>query len=411
MNSEADFKVVHLIDQPSGGAAVAAKRLAAGLAAAGIKNEIWALGRRQKSENEKLRWLENDYAASPWERILKNFSKPLGRQLRRKRQRKVLFQALRKEKPAILHLHNLHASALQHEDLALIPRDLRVVWTMHDCWPWAPYAYRWRNETGVEEIQGAEPRPESAAARARTDFFTSRPGMVLVGPSEWITREARAITPLKIRVETIPYGLPLDVFKPMPKAQAREKLGLNPLKTWIGLAAVSFDQRKGADVLLNALEILNRPELGIVIWGGDHAVPALGGVEIFRAGFISEEGHQAAINSACDFFVCPSRIDNLPNTVLESMACGTPVLGSAVGGIPEMVRPGETGWLYEKNSASECARALENAFSEASSWPDYGDRCRRLSETEFSPALQASRYHGIYDSVLDRPMFTSEKKR
>jgi glycosyltransferase involved in cell wall biosynthesis len=400
MSSKADFKVAHLIDQASGGAAVAAKRLAAALTALGVKNEIWALGRRQKSENEKLRWLEDGCPPSPLERIIKNFSKPLGRRFRRERQRTALLRALWRDKPDILHLHNLHASALQHEDLALIPRDLRVVWTMHDCWPWAPYAYRWRNETGVEETQGAEPRPESAAERARTDFFLSRPGTVLVGPSEWITREAQAGTPSKICAEWIPNSIPLDIFKPMPKAQAKTKLGFDHSKIWIGLSAASFDRRKGADIIIDALGIVNRKDLGIVIWGDENSIPVPQGVSVFRSDYVSNEHRQSIIYSACDLFVCPSRIDNLPNTVLESMACSTPVAGSAVGGIPEMVRPRETGWLYENNCPSAFAQTLEDALSEKSSWPAHGDCCRSVAEAEFSQGLQASRYRKVYEDQL-----------
>jgi glycosyltransferase involved in cell wall biosynthesis len=270
---------------------------------------------------------------------------------------------------------------------------------MHDFWSFAPWAYRWKNEEGTDEIQGSERRPKAKAAAARTSFFARRRDAILVSPSRWLALQTESINGSTARIEVIPNGVPTEIFAPTPKPQAKAALGLDPSRFWIGLSAASFDHRKGADILINALRILRRADFGIVLWGSnsDGRVPDL--VKVFSAGYVQDEQRQALLYSACDLFVCPSRIDNLPNTVLESMACETPVLASNVGGIPEMVHPGQTGWLYAPNTPEACADAVKQAWQARGDWVVYGERCRDAVKAKFSLGQQAASYSGLYLEV------------
>ena len=135
-----------------------------------------------------------------------------------------------------------------------------------------------------------------------------------------------------------------------------------------------------------------------MIWGDDSQWQYPPNITVRRFGFISDEERLSHLYSACSIFVCPSRIDNLPNTVLESMACGTPVIGSQVGVIPAMIRPGNTGWLYGANSAIECAKTIRAALLEKHDFPHYGERCRSAALHEYNLHLQANRYLRLYNS-------------
>jgi len=406
------IKVAHLSDMPFGGAAVAAQRLVQGLADTdAIEVEHWVFG---NDESPQLRTnqvaLEKNCPKTALERVVRVFSRTGAKSLQRQRQRKALFSAIATRKPNVLHLHNVQASALQHEDLALIPSHIRLIWTMHDYWSFAPWAYRWKNEEGTNEIQGSEQRPEAKAAAARRSLFAHRRDAILVSPSRWLSLQAESMDISNLRVEVIPNGVPTDVFVPTPKPQAKADLGLDPAKIWIGLSAASFDHRKGADILLDALAILPRNDLGIVLWGGGDNMQIPDSVGMFSAGYVRDECRQVLLYSACDLFVCPSRIDNFPNTVLESMACGTPVIASDVGGIPEMVGTGETGWLYAPTTAGACASAVQEACQSRDKWSAYGKRCRELAETKFSLRRQAANYLGLYLELAD-PDQTSSKSR
>ena len=108
------------------------------------------------------------------------------------------------------------------------------------------------------------------------------------------------------------------------------------------------------------------------------------------------------IYSAADVFVIPSLQDNLPNTALESMACGTPIVGFEVGGIPDMVQHGKTGLLARPHDA----QALENAIIELLKHSQrrslLSANCCRVAVHRYSFARQAIRYYQLYKQLLKR---------
>ncbi len=392
---------VLLSDVNQGGAAVAARRLAAGLKLTGWNVSQWHFspagheaGNQQSLDPRRKR--------PPLERLLQNFSRPLAERLRRRRHERALLLLLARERPACLNLHNLHGCGVDHGTLLKFPRDMRIVWTMHDCRAFAEFAFRWPDPAGKTVVQAPEP-PAAVSRQCRRRFFETRSDVVLVSPSRWLAGEARAHVPAGIRVEVIPYGLPTEIIRPTPRAEARRTLGLSGEKLRLGFAAATFDSRKGGDVFLEALRRMDCGGLEILVWGNDGHWPWPDDLPIRRFGLVQAEERLALLYSACDLFVCPSRMDNLPNTIMESMACGTPALGSAVGGIPELVRPGETGWLYQGNTPDACARALAGALLERKSWTDYGHRCRRVAEAEFNLERQARAYGALFQQ-LDSPL-------
>jgi glycosyltransferase involved in cell wall biosynthesis len=396
--SKTGKSIVLLSDQLDGGAAAAANRLAFSLAGLNMPVARWFYAPDSPAEVPYTQAsLESHRKRPPLERLLRNLCPPLARRMRKRRHESALLARLDRELPTVLNLHNLHASALTHDSLRLLPPALPLVWTMHDAWPFAPAAYEWSEQTSDTRVTQGEDGPNIKAARARrVMFFEARADTVLISPSQWLAAEARRMLGEKVRVEVIPYGVPIDLFRPMPSAAARAELGLPIDRCWLGFAAASFDARKGGDVFLAAVRQLANRHFGLVVWGDDAHWPWPTGVEIRRFGFIADHARMRSLYSACDLFVCPSRLDNLPNTVLESFACGTPVVGSAVGGIPEMVRPGETGWLYAGNQPDACAAALCSAILERTAWPRYRERCRRLAETEYDPSRQAQAYSRLF---------------
>jgi glycosyltransferase involved in cell wall biosynthesis len=333
------------------------------------------------------------------ERFIKNFSRGTAAILRRQRHKKLLLAMLQERTPRILHLHNLHASGLTHDDLLEIPSEIPIIWTLHDTWPVVPCAYQWSDPQGQTITIGAEVDGIHKSLLRRKRFFETRKNLILVSPSQWLAGIAKQNTPEGTRIEVIPYGISSDAFFQIPKTEAQKKLGLDPSLTWVGFAASSIDSRKGGDVFLEALALCaDHKDLGVMIWGDDSLWQYPANIRIRRFGFISDEERLSQLYSACSIFVCPSRIDNLPNTVLESMACGTPVIGSDVGGIPDMICPRDTGWLYGENSPEECAKTIRAALLEKDDLPHYSERCRSTVLHEYNLQLQAIRYLRLYNS-------------
>ncbi len=397
MHGSSGQNVVHLSDQAQGGAAIAGNRIALSLAQAGVRVERWfccpEIFPRLKIPQVAL----EPNRKRPWyERLIRNFSRPVAARLRHRRHERLLENAVFSRNPVLLHLHNLHASGLTHSSLLSLPPDLPLVWTLHDCWPIKPQPYETEGDTRPKAAA-----MKSAAAFERAQFFAARPKTVLVAPSNWIAGQARAVVPPTLRVEVMPYGVPADIFRPLAKIQVRRELGLPEQCVLVGFAAVGVDPRKGADIFEAALAQVEAPGVSAVTWGGDSQDRGTRqGSHAF--GMVVDEQRLAQLYAACDIFVCPSRMDNMPNTVLESLACGTPVVGSNAGGIPEMVRSGETGWLFESGSIESCAAALRSALDSRNQWPAYHERCRTAALGRFSMEAQGRAYRLIYESLLTK---------
>jgi glycosyltransferase involved in cell wall biosynthesis len=389
-----------LSDESQGGAAVSANRLAAGLAQIGARVERWYCSPETLPDFPAPQVSLERRATRPWpERLLSNFSRRLGRQMRTRRQERLLYAEVTARQPSLLHVHNLHASGLTHTSLLGLPPDLPLVWTLHDCATVLPFCYEWNGPNG-REVLGADRAGEADDRAARGRFFATRPRTVLVSPSRWLQDIGRAAVPVNVRVERIPYGIPTDRFRPLPAAEARQDLNLPQNVKLVGFAAAALDTRKGADIFAQALAEANLPGCEGVIWGDDSQTNWPAEIRMHRFGRVHDEQQIVRLYSACDLFVCPSRIDNLPNTVLESIACGTPVVGSAVGGIPDLVRPNQTGWLYERNDPQTCAQTLREAFQEQTTWPAYRERSRNIVLTEFTLEIQARAYLRLYDELV-----------
>ncbi len=152
--------------------------------------------------------------------------------------------------------------------------------------------------------------------------------------------------------------------------------------------------------LIEALRLLPVRPLTLLTMG-EGAMPSdRDGVTVHPLGYVYEEERKALAYSAADLFVHPAPVDNLPNVVLEALACGTPTVGFAIGGMPDMVRPGVTGWLSETVSAAGLATTLALAL-DAIAVPGQTLRakCRSVAETEYSQAHQAERYTALFEAM------------
>jgi glycosyltransferase involved in cell wall biosynthesis len=158
--------------------------------------------------------------------------------------------------------------------------------------------------------------------------------------------------------------------------------------------------RKGLDILVRAMG--GREESREWILATVSEVPARGveGVDHRYLGKIGNDGLMSLAYSAADLCVVPSRQDNLPNTVLESMACGTPVVASDAGGIPDMVRPGVTGELAPPEDAETLGAMIVGLLQNEEKRSRIAEKCRPIALEEYSPQVQARQYSDLYERIL-----------
>ena len=119
-------------------------------------------------------------------------------------------------------------------------------------------------------------------------------------------------------------------------------------------------------------------------------------------GRVGDERILSMIYSLADVFVLPSLQDNLPNTVMESLACGTPVIGFNIGGVPDMVTDGETGFLVPAGDVTGMRGAIELMIGNAKLLEAMSRHCRALAVKEYDAHVQAKRYSDLYKLLINK---------
>lgn len=252
--------------------------------------------------------------------------------------------------PDLVHLHWPHAGFLRIESLLRL--GLPIIWTIHDMWAFTGVCHysdgcqRYQDGCGLCPLLGSREREDISA---RTFFRKSkvypRLDLSIVSPSQWLADMARGSLLLREReIAVIPNGLDMRVFRPFNRHFARLRLGLpsDEKLLLIGADHALSDRRKGCIDLLRVIADSGSSIRG-VLFGNDSPLPEE--LPVISVGRIDDDQTLAMLYSACDLYAFPSRQDNLPNTIIEAMACGLPVVAFAVGGIPEIIEHGKSGFL------------------------------------------------------------------
>lgn len=313
----------------------------------------------------------------------------------------------------VLHLHWIARLIDYSAFFSALPANLPLVWTLHDMNPMtggchhASGCAKFEGRCGdCPQLDGRGPNDLSASIWQRKDLSYARLDSRLVRivtPSRWLANHARNSSLMKrFRVETIPYGLDTNTFQPRDQAGARQLLGI-PANAKVVLFVSQWldDPYKGMGTLLESIERMRSiPDLCLLVLGKGEAFQKGGVRSIFLGSFDDEEKLSFAY-SAADLFLLPSFEDNFPNTALESLACGLPVVGSNVGGIPETVRDGSTGLLVPRGNAEALANAATLLLNDPERLKVMSADCRRVALQEYTLELQTRRYLELYDSMLN----------
>lgn len=232
----------------------------------------------------------------------------------------------------------------------------------------------------------------------------------IVAPSNWMALSVKQSSLLGVRgISVIPNTIEVDVFKPYVKAEAKKILKISSEKFVImsGFMPSKNDKHKGTDYLIEALnELASRSEIDnskieLVIFGNKDTkdMPEFPFTTTFL-GTINKDEHLAKCYSAADAFILPSLEDNLPNTVMESLACATPVIAFKTGGIPDMVKHLENGYLADYKSSSDLADGMEWLFLHEDK-ESLQKEARRTILTNFAPQVIADKHIELYQRLLN----------
>lgn len=240
--------------------------------------------------------------------------------------------------------------------------------------------------------------------RKHTALAGLPPGrLTVVGTSNWIAGEARRSSLLGgFPIHVIPNGLDTADFAPRDKRFARETIGLPAEARVVLFAADTVSvRRKGWALLVEALSGLRGQVENLVLVSIGHGKPPVDpSIRHEHLGSISNDRYLSVIYSTADLFVIPSIQESFGQTVSESLACGTPVVGFATGGMLDMVRPGQTGRLVPVGDVPALRAAILELLGDPEQLRRMSAHCRRIAVDEYSMETQANAYLRLYQSLV-----------
>jgi len=309
----------------------------------------------------------------------------------------------------VIHLHNLHGGYFPYRLLPKLSRIAPLVWSLHDMWAMTghcAYSYeceRWKIGCGRCPILGEYPPiyTDTTGLHWRIKDRTYRNArMTIVTGSTWMAGLAKQ-SPLlnRFAIQTIPYGTDLAVFRPVNKAHAREMLRI-PEDASVILTFAGSERRKGGAYLLEALEKLAVEPRPWLLVAGDRLGGIPPGFPTRHVGYVNSDELLNLCYGAADIFVLPTLAENFPLSVLDGLAAGTPTVAFGAGGVPDLIRHLETGYLVPERNSEALAQAMRCLLTNVELRLRMGENARRAAEREFSMDVYAKRYLLLYEEVI-----------
>jgi GT2 family glycosyltransferase/Flp pilus assembly protein TadD/glycosyltransferase involved in cell wall biosynthesis len=433
-------QVVHLCTQDFGGAGKAAYRLHKGLQQIGVASRMLVMNK--KSGDPSVKVFPPEYPGpfmqsvdiptyeSPiwqqqilrWQTELTTYQKrPAGLEMFTDALSDIQLEQIQEIRDAeIINLHWV-AGILDYPAAPLALKDKKIVWTLHDMNPFTGGCHYSGDCEKYKENCGGCPQLGSLNGEdlsrqiwAQKYYAFQNLDLNIVTPSKWLASCASESSLLSgFPVNVIPYGFPLDTFRPYPKSEIRKSLNIPENAKVILFGADSIvNARKGFVYLLEALKRLppNKENAAVVLTFGNFPQDLQINTDhqIYNLGSLTDENQIALAYSAADVFVIPSLEDNLPNTVVEAMACGVPVVGFKIGGIPDMIEHKKNGFLAKPMDIDSLLEGIEWTLSACDRNADISSLCRETSEDKFALEIQAKTYKELYDSLLTNQLVESD---
>jgi len=407
-----------------GGAANACLRLHKGLLESGVDSSVLLLHKQKEISNTYKFQLNNNKIRI--KNPLNFFKKNKNSQLKIKQSLKQKFLKNRKkelewfsfpdsnfdittsklyEKADVVNLHWV-ANFLDYN--SFFKKNTKpVVWTLHDMNPFSGGEHYEEQHLGLDDNGFPKKRKISSIEELifkqvldyKKQALKNFDDLHIVTLSKWMSKEVKKSSILnRFPSYRIPNGLNPELFKYHDKKQCRNILGLPENKKIILFVSDSnSNARKGLVYLQKAYAELKLEDV-ILCTVGNNNDEITQNHNVINLGVIDKVDVMSKVYSAADVFVIPSLIDNLPNTVLESLMCGTPVIGFPVGGIPDMIEHGVNGLLTKEVSVSSLKQTIKSFFD---TYQNFNQQKIRANAVEkYSLNKQTKAYIGLFSSIL-----------
>ncbi|MBQ9665453.1 MAG: glycosyltransferase family 4 protein [Bacteroidaceae bacterium] len=312
----------------------------------------------------------------------------------------------------VIHLHWVNQGFLSLSDIQkIILSGKKVVITMHDQWYFTGICHysatceKYKNQCHHCELMNGNLFGDLAKRvflQKQRIYRNAR--LTFVGCSQWMADLARTSQLTQgQKVVSIPNAINTELFRPVNKQQARQAFNL-PLDKHLLLFGCQriTDERKGFKFLVEALEIIKQdhPQLAqqmelVVVGGEAESVRSQVPFDIIPIRYVSDPEKMVQLYNAVDIYVTPSLQDNLPNTIMESLACGIPCVGFNVGGIPEMIDHQSNGYVATYQDAKDFANGI--IWTLTTDYDALSSHARQKVLTAYSESAVAKKYSEVYE--------------
>jgi glycosyltransferase involved in cell wall biosynthesis len=283
-----------------------------------------------------------------------------------------------------------------------------VVWTLHDMNPFTGGEHYEENYFGIDDkgfpikrdFTNEEKEQFKKVLDLKKKALSGVKNLHFVTLCNWMTNELKQSNFFnQFPIHCIPNGIDSNIFKIREKNYSRELLSI-PLdkKVILFVADLINTNRKGFEFLLRAIKKLKQEDVILFVIGKkNEKLDEFN--NIIQYGIVNDDRLLSSIYSSADVFVIPSLMDNLPNTVLESLLCGTPVIGFPIGGIPDMVQNSKNGLLTKEVSVDSLVDSIHYFLEKGISFTR--EEIRKEAVKKYDQTVQANNYTELYKSIIN----------
>ena len=312
--------------------------------------------------------------------------------------------------PDIVHLHWICAAMLKLEDLSKI--NAPIVWSLHDMWAFTGGCHydekcqAYEQDCGNCKVLSSNKEHDLSRKvyHRKEKVFAQIDNLSIVGLSSWLSNCAKNSSLLKDKHHIqLPNPIDTKLFKIFDKQKARELWNLPKDKHLVlfGAMGATSDPRKGFKELTEAFHTLKDSHIELVVFGS--STPEISqdfGFKTHYMGKLSDDISLITLYNAVDTVAIPSLQENLSNVIMESLACGTPVVGFDIGGNSDMIMHEKTGYLAKELDTNDLAFGIEWVLNNE----NYDELCQNAREKvlkEFDSVVVARKYIELYKEVLN----------
>ncbi len=319
----------------------------------------------------------------------------------------------------IIHLHWINNGFLSIEDIEKLKTlNKPIVWTMHDMWAMTGGCHHSRDCENYKKqcgncfyLKNPTDNDISHQVNQRKQEAYANLNITFIACSNWLAERAKKSGLLKNkRVEVIPNPIDTTVFTPNDKRLAKDKFKLATDAICISFVAADVgNARKGFEYLRKALWLLKNKhpdwedKIKLLVMGEEKTAINLDLPFAYTfTGYLTDEKRIIDFYNASDVFVLPSLEENLPNTIMEALACGVPSVAFNVGGIPDLINHKSNGYLAKYMDITDLAKGIEETLTKSETTQVLQNNARQKAINNYDYKIIAPMVEAIYKDIFKK---------